>query len=222
MSYVQAEGRTSREAVIRPRLMLTIAGLTAIFLVFISPLALDLFGDGDQRWQLRSTIGQTYGAVSALVAALALGGVAASIVLQAREAKSSREFAMRSAHTDLIMAAIHEPDLRACFSFFDDSYTETEKRQHLYCNLYFQFWETRYVLGELKEQEIEALARTMANGAPGRRFWDATREYRLKYIDSAKALRFRVVFDTEYQRLVASAATSQPKQPSDESPTRNE
>ncbi|MQA26846.1 MAG: hypothetical protein GEU94_15610 [Micromonosporaceae bacterium] len=63
--------------------VLTLLATVAAIMVLLSPLALPLLGDdGGTDWSLLSNIGQTYGAVSALLAALALGGVVGSLVLQ--------------------------------------------------------------------------------------------------------------------------------------------
>ena len=92
-------------------------------LVLASPLALPVLDDvGDRDWRRLSEIGQTYGAVSAVLSALALGGVAGSLALQRqpaeldrRSAKLDRELAFRSVHTELLMFGIQNPDLLEMF-----------------------------------------------------------------------------------------------------------
>lgn len=77
-------------------------------LVLLSPFALRAYGpDGsDSDWQRVGNVAQAYGAVSALIAGLALAGVGASLVFQARESKANREQGMRTAHTELMRMAI--------------------------------------------------------------------------------------------------------------------
>jgi hypothetical protein len=75
-------------------------------LVALSPLALTYLNvKKSTDWDRLSDIGQTYGAASALLAGLALTGVAASLFFQAREAKATREQALRALHGDLNGAA---------------------------------------------------------------------------------------------------------------------
>ena len=73
--------------------------LISLTLVTLSPFALRviIFLPGI-NWVKLSNVGQTYGAVSALVAALALAGVAISIAMQAREARYNRWEAGRARH----------------------------------------------------------------------------------------------------------------------------
>lgn len=78
----------------------------SVIMVAVSPIALDLFGGSVNSWARRGDIGQTYGAAAALLSVLALGGVAVSLVLQARESKANREHASRLIHTDLLKMAM--------------------------------------------------------------------------------------------------------------------
>jgi hypothetical protein len=72
-------------------IMLLLVVLLASGLVAASPFALRLLSGRVTDWGQLSLIGQTYGAASALLAVLALIGVAFTLFMQAREAKSSRE-----------------------------------------------------------------------------------------------------------------------------------
>jgi len=180
------------------------AALILIFAVAVSPFALDFFHGDESDWQRRSVIGQTYGAISALVAALALGAIAVSVHFQWQETRANREFARRAIHNDLLKMAIDDPELRECFR--TDGQDEAPSRQHLYCNLIFSFWEMTYVLGVLRHSEIKGLVAEMLSSQPGRDFWTKAREYRLTHIDSRHELSFRQAFDVEYLRWSRSAS----------------
>jgi hypothetical protein len=71
--------------------------LVVIVLIGASPWALRAFGGSTTRWERLSFIGQTYGAASALLAALALIGIAATLIFQAHDTKIAREEARRIA-----------------------------------------------------------------------------------------------------------------------------
>jgi len=188
----------------------------AVFLiaaVAVSPFALDSFRSGDDTdWQRRSVIGQTYGAISALVAALALGAIAVSVFFQWQEIQATKEFARRAIHNDLLKMAIEDPELRECCHI--GSPNAAPSRQHLYCNLLFSFWETNYALGLLHHDEIEGVAGQMLSTRPGYDYWTSTREYRLTYVDSRQEQKFRLAFDKEYHRWSKqmSEASSHPSQ----------
>ncbi len=55
---------------------LAAGALAAIVLIFLSPLALGFIASGNTDWNQLSLIGQSYGAISAILAALAVLGVA--------------------------------------------------------------------------------------------------------------------------------------------------
>jgi hypothetical protein len=64
-------------------------GLTTILgLVILSPFALGELARSRQDWPQLSNVGQTYGAVSALVSSFALGGVIISLLYQARDSRT--------------------------------------------------------------------------------------------------------------------------------------
>jgi hypothetical protein len=74
-------------------------------------------------WGRLSYIGQTYGAESAILSALAVGGVSVSLFLQARQARATSLFLqarqaratniqmVRDYRRELIMMALENPDL---------------------------------------------------------------------------------------------------------------
>ena len=79
-------------------------------LVVISPIALQqLVRIHGVNWTRLSDIGQTYGAVSALLTALALGGVVVSLLYQARDVKAAREQASRTFHHELLKMEMKNP-----------------------------------------------------------------------------------------------------------------
>src|SRR5262245_47188884 len=78
-------------------------------LLIISPIALQqLVRIHGVNWTRLSEIGQTYGAVSALLTALALGGVV-SLLYQARDVKAAREQASRTFHNELLKIEMENP-----------------------------------------------------------------------------------------------------------------
>src|SRR3954451_351917 len=99
-------------------------------LVLLSPLALNLFPpDRKADWERLSYIGQTYGAASAILSMLALGGVALSLLLQGRETKATREQALRGLHVDLIKIALDDPLFLSCCAPFSGSTNIDDRRR---------------------------------------------------------------------------------------------
>ena len=84
----------------RRLLTTTLAGIAAIAflaLVILSPLALRALARSfDLNWSNLSNVGQTYSAVSALLTALALGGVVISLLYQAKDVSTACSQAIRT------------------------------------------------------------------------------------------------------------------------------
>jgi uncharacterized protein DUF6082 len=128
-------------------------------LVLLSPLGLGAIEDaGDRDWRRLSEIGQTYGAVSALFSVVALGGVVASLMLQARAAFLDRELAHRTIHVELLKMAIDDPDLLKVWEPRGTTKLVSERRCFAYINLFVSFWEMAYDLRIRTAEELAASA----------------------------------------------------------------
>lgn len=154
--------------------------LAAVFLVLVSPLALPaLDRAGSRDWQRLSDIGQTYGAVSALLSVVALGGVVASLVLQTQQTKLDRLQAHRSFHLQLLKMAIDDPDLHACWgSIAPDwgSLSPVERRQFAYCNQVVSFMEMSFDVGTINEAWLRGAAQELFGSAVSRQWWQRNRQ----------------------------------------------
>src|SRR5215813_13517069 len=89
--------------------LVTIACIAIIGTVILSPFALTKLESMSRRWGELSNIGQTYGAISALISSLALGGVIVSLLYQARDGRTAREQSMRSIQHQLITMQMDDP-----------------------------------------------------------------------------------------------------------------
>lgn len=176
--------------------------ILAIVIVALSPFVLDDFGGKASSWTRRADIGQTYGAAAALLAVLALAGVAISLVLQARETKVNREHASRQVHTELIRMALDDPAYVECWGPYVDQENPVSTRQHGYVNLILSYWESRFELGTFTEQHLRSGAREMFSSPPGRRFWSTTRIGRSQIHETRRQRRFHEIVDGEYLRAV--------------------
>ncbi|MFB9830962.1 DUF6082 family protein [Actinoallomurus acaciae] len=174
----------------------------------VSPLALDLFGGSAYSWARRGDIGQTYGAAAALLSVLALGGVAVSLVLQARESKANREHASRLIHTDLLKMAMDDPAYLERWGPYSSATDPVAQRQAMYVNLILSYWESRYELGQLSETHLREAAAHMFRATPGRNFWADSRALRTDTAESRRARRFHQILDAEYLRALTPGPSS--------------
>lgn len=192
--------------------------LVAIGLIGASPLALTAFNGAANRWQRLSFIGQTYGAASAVLSVLAVIGVAATLVFQARESKAAREQAIRDSNTELLRMAMDDPDLNECWGASAIGGSFRQQRQRMYVNLILSQWEMAYETRALGEKHLRAMAGGLFSGPIGHDFWRIAREGRIATAESKRARRFQHILDEEYHR--ASPGVASPKAMRAESPRK--
>lgn len=191
---------------IRVGVLIFTAGMLA--LVVISPLALrQVARIHGINWARLSNIGQTYGAVSALLTALALGGVVISLLYQARDVKTTREQASRTFHHELLKMEMEDPlymealgapwGLNLMLKDYDSL------RQYNFVHMWVSYWEGLYMLREMSEQTVRhAAASELFNGAVGRRYWASSRLRRMKLV-KGRHLQFAKIIDEEYNKALA-------------------
>jgi Family of unknown function (DUF6082) len=184
-----------------------ILAVSSLALVVASPLVLRLLDHiHGINWVNLSDVGQTYGAISALVTALALGGVAISLIYQARDVRSNREQAARSFHYELLKMEMEDPfymDITAApwgHSVGLNDY-DSLRRNH-FVHMWVSFWEGQYSLGEMPETQVRyTVSSQLFNSAYGRRYWSSTRDAKLTGAAGRK-LRFTKIVDEEYMKAI--------------------
>ncbi|WP_017592544.1 DUF6082 family protein [Nocardiopsis potens] len=185
-------------------------------LLGLSPLALDGLGGGPEYWERLSFIGQTYGAASALLAGAALIGVAATLVLQARETRLSRENALRESNAELLRMAMEDPVYAACWGENLTDAGGTAQRQSMYTNMILSQWEMAYESRSIDDGHLRALAARLFAGRVGWDFWADVREVRISTAASRRSRRFHAILDEEFagRPRRPAAPTPAPDRPS--------
>ncbi|MFF0717470.1 DUF6082 family protein [Verrucosispora sp. NA02020] len=185
--------------------VLLLAVLAILAAVLLSPAGLLWIGERPgYDWSLLGNVGEAYGAASAILAGLALMGVAISLIIQAREAKAAREQALRALHTDLLKMAIDDPGLLECWGPIEQSTDLEWFRKHVYTNLIVSHWQLMWEVDLLSEDHLEVLADQFFKGMAGRRFWAEARGPRMKAETSRRARRFTLIVDRSYQAAVTA------------------
>jgi hypothetical protein len=174
--------------------------------VLASPFALRLLPAKTADWTQLSLMGQTYGAASALLAALALIGVAFALFMQAREAKTNREQALRALHAELMKMAMDDSLYRRAWGPFFESADPDSQREHMYVNLIVSQWEMEYELKAIGEDHLRSIARVVFSGLAGQRFWRNVRDLRMASSSNRRERRFHEILDEEYQLATRSSA----------------
>src|SRR6266536_2893354 len=95
--YERLRGRSRRRS-----LMLGPALAAVCALIVASPLLMAWVARIRLPWRDLGDIGQAYGAVSAVVSGLAICGVAASLIMQQRQNRTTELHTVRQRHFDLV------------------------------------------------------------------------------------------------------------------------
>jgi hypothetical protein len=187
--------------------LVVVAALAAIGLVVLSPLGLGVLDEaGDRDWRRLSEIGQTYGAVTALLSVLALGGVVGSLVLQSRASRLDRELAHRTIHVELMKMAIDDPTLLRIWGRWGTE-TPENQRYYAYINLFVSFWEMAYDARIRTSEELAASADGLFASELGRSFWKDRGASRVAA--SRRMRELHALLDERWQRAVHLAADAQ-------------
>lgn len=182
----------------------------SVSLIGVSPLALDAFRGSTSHWDRLSSIGQTYGAASAVLSVLAVIGVAVTLVLQARESRAIRLQAIRESHTRLLEMAMNDPELNKVWGPSGLADPFVLQRQNMYANMIISQWEMSYATRTLTDDHLRLLAAEFLAGTIGRDFWALARRARLDTSESKLHRRFHEIIDEEYQRLCDTPAIPPP------------
>jgi len=187
-----------------------IAGLIAIIgLVILSPFALTELAHSRHNWLQLSYIGQTYGAVSALLSSLALAGVVVSLLFHARDSQNAREQTTRTLQLELIRMQLEDPALMTAMGApwgLDIPPENAPIREHLYVQMWVSFWAGNYTIGELPESAVRGLAEhELFRSRAGRNYWATVGQLQIANSKGRRNHFFRLL-DDEYEKAISSRA----------------
>ena len=201
-------GRVARKVIVGLA-MTSLAG--AIFaLILLSPLLLRQIGTlKGANWGLLSEIGQTYGAASAILSAVALGGVAVSLFLQAEQARANHIQMVREYQKDLLGMALESPEVYLpCLRPIDLDLDLNGQRQHYFISLRLNYARMSYEVGIMSEGSLRGnLLQGLFHGVAGREYWECERKnWALNKRRAAR--RFFHIVENEYRKAVAAGPPS--------------
>jgi hypothetical protein len=120
-------------------------------------------------WHDMADIGDAYGGASALLSAVALCGVGASLFYQQRQLRQEMVMIRQQQHFELIRLGIDDVSLLRAV---DAELAECpDGRQRAYLNLLTNYWHAMWELDEIDDDELRDLASSMFRGQVGRRWW---------------------------------------------------
>ncbi|MFC6016817.1 DUF6082 family protein [Plantactinospora solaniradicis] len=186
---------------------LALLGLTGVLL---SPLlARTGLLDWQLDWERASAVGETYGAASALLSAIALGGVALSLVVQTRQTRQNRIQALREIHGNLTQVALSDPGYLAAIG--DSPYPDgVDERLLEYVDLYLSYWNARWDMGVFTEADARYRARNLFRAEAARLYWQVNGATLIREQRGRRRQRMLLAIDEEYRRAVAAGPPSRP------------
>jgi hypothetical protein len=192
--------------------ILIAASMTAVLCAIASPLVLAAVDRSvDLNWVRLSNIGQAYGAASAALSALAVAGVGASIIYQARAVGYQRQQAVREQQRHLLSLLLADPETYAP-AYWSGAATlepvQLRRRTFVLLSityLYFGYNSGLYTEKTLTTESLPAIFSTEV----GREFWASARVDWL-YSDSRQERRFGRIVDENYQKSIREPLDAAP------------
>lgn len=158
---MQSRARTSPSRFLPVLALFVLCAGVLPIIVLLFPLLLDgAFGEAD--WETLAQIGGAYGGVSAVLSALALCGVAASLFFQWRQARDSNLIVMRERQFELIQLGITNPKL---IYVRLPGVAEEDLPVAQYANLWMAYWKLLWDLGNMSEIELDRLSYDLFTGS---------------------------------------------------------
>lgn len=183
-----------------------IISVAALWLILISPFFLREIGRiKGINWTDLANIGQTYGAASAILSAIALIGIALSLTLQARQARTERIRLVRDRRIQLLEAVLDQPEIYGPVIGVSKEMTADEARQSLFAAMWVDYSRMGYELGILTEPMLRReIFPAMFKSEIGRAWWEtASHIWTKDQMLTRRDRQFIKIVSDEYNSAVA-------------------
>ncbi|BCY12723.1 hypothetical protein L3i22_078110 [Actinoplanes sp. L3-i22] len=188
---------------------------------FLAPVVLARLYTGNQDWSRVSDIGQAYGAASAVISTLALGGVLVGLVVQYRQYAAARLQSLKDNTRDVVRMAMEDPFLQQCWGG-RIAPPGMEERAFSYCNMVMNAWKAAWELNDLSEAQARSYLANFFDSEVPREFWRMHGDWHLRVKPTNRRERFLAIVDEEYLRSVKAGPPSRPYEtPAEIPPNRN-
>lgn len=186
--------------------LLVLSFIGIMLLVLASPFVLILVNKTVKvNWTVLSNIGQAYGLVSALVSAIALSGVAFSLILQRRQYEITQLQTLRAMQFELVQMGYQNPNLSEVFGADE---RPDYMAEHRYINLWFMYYQAGYRIGAFSDSTMSRIATSSFRSERFRQWWLDDRETYAAHADTATGRRFVTLVDNAYREVVKPTDSS--------------
>jgi len=175
-----------------------IGGVTvAILLALTLPPLAFAAGRGSVTWPQLADIGNAYGGVAAIISALALVGITASLLLQWRQTRLSLLFALREHHFELMKLGLEQPGL---LTFGAEAEHSQELRAVRYANMWVAFWALEWDLNIRSEAQLRVAVAPLFQFNPPIVKWWRTAAQTWSTRPTTHRRRFTAIISQECER----------------------
>ena len=184
------------------------AVLILIAAIVFSPFALDQLAGQRFDWARLSDVGQSYGAASAILSALAIIGVTFTLIIQVRQSNENRNYYIRELHTGLLRMGMTDERLLEAWGDIRVP-PGLEPDLAVYTNLIVNYLSSLYETKTASLEEIRQHVGAIFDGAVGREYWKANRHTWLTFYRGRRK-QLAEMIESEYRRAVASGPPARP------------
>jgi hypothetical protein len=149
-------------------LMMAVTVSIVLATIVFFPVAIYHFASRDLDWPFLSQVGEAYGGASALLSALAIWGVVASLILQYRQHRAAVLHNLGQRHYDLVRFTVEHPAFAV--SWGEDSNVD-DYEYRSFCNLIMTHWLTLWRLREFDERSLRASCDRLFRNRVPRLYW---------------------------------------------------
>lgn len=155
-------------------LALGLAAGAAFGLLLLSPVLLvglihlrPFSGVPVKAWTIAGSLGEAYGAASALLSGIALLGIVGSLLYQARQNRTQQQQFVRSLQFDLFRMSIEDPSLRHSYGGFNMSLSPQEWRLLSFAYMRQIYLRMGFDHGDFSELDVRMGIRTLFESEGG-------------------------------------------------------
>ncbi|WP_433295988.1 DUF6082 family protein [Actinoplanes sp. CA-030573] len=184
------------------KFIFALAGLGLIAgAILVSPAVLRFVQNDESDWHELGDIGQAYGPVSALLAALAL---CVAVLVQHRQLRQEHILRAREMHSEALRRAMDNPAYCQCWGPRVSPETIDERLFYQTSSI-ITSWMYSWHCGDLSDNAVRSYVRAMAGSEVPRAYWRMHGAWRLQAARGWRARFYRIV-DTEFRLAEAAGA----------------
>jgi hypothetical protein len=187
------DGKTTGVGVLALSMIVFVATLAV---VVASPVILEgVYSSRD--YSVAGNVGQAYGGASAVVAAVALLVVAASVLLQYRQHAAQRADSLGNFNEELVTLAMECPKYRQCWGA-RVSPSDIDEDLFYYCSKIIKMWTQAWELQRIDERQAREYLRNFFDSEVPRLFWESHGDWHRRGVLRSPADRFRALINEEF------------------------